>query len=77
MKELLDRIESCNYECEAGPLTGNVDWIELRRHYSLLCDFADAMRQKGVYPCETTVPESRHRLMNIYTYDHLDQPDAE
>lgn len=30
MKELLDRIESCNYECEAGPLTGNVDWLELR-----------------------------------------------
>lgn len=28
--EILKQIESCKFECEAGPLENNMDWIELK-----------------------------------------------
>lgn len=31
LSELLDQLESCGYRCEAGGLSLNIAWIELRR----------------------------------------------
>lgn len=31
LKEIVEQLESCNYECEAGPLENNVAFIELKK----------------------------------------------
>lgn len=31
LKEIIEQLESCNYECEGGPLVNNEAWIELKR----------------------------------------------
>ena len=30
----IKRIEDCKFECQAGPLTNNQDWIDLKRFVS-------------------------------------------
>jgi len=30
LNEIIQQLEACHYECEAGPLENNVAWIELR-----------------------------------------------
>lgn len=31
LKQIVEQLESCNFECEAGPLENNVAFIELKR----------------------------------------------
>lgn len=31
LSEIVDQLESCGYTCEAGPLSHNVAFIELKR----------------------------------------------
>lgn len=31
LQEIIEQLESCHYECEAGPLENNVAWIELKQ----------------------------------------------
>lgn len=30
LKEIVEQLESCGYECEAGPLSNNTAFIELK-----------------------------------------------
>ncbi|KKM05691.1 hypothetical protein LCGC14_1751490 [marine sediment metagenome] len=38
MENLIDQIESCDYECQAGPLTLNVDWQKLKEVAAIHAD---------------------------------------
>lgn len=36
LNEIIEQLESCNYECEAGSLENNIAWIELKERKEFL-----------------------------------------
>ena len=46
MSDLIERIESCGFECEAGPLTMSRDWHTLRARVAELEAERDATRSQ-------------------------------
>jgi hypothetical protein len=44
LAEIIEQLESCNYECEAGPLENNVAWQELKK-VAYLYDLPDEMTE--------------------------------
>src|SRR6185295_11412451 len=48
-----DRLEATGLECEAGPLTLCSDWVEFRRCFEHLADYALAAAQAPAVPAES------------------------
>jgi hypothetical protein len=44
LAEIIEQLEACGYECEAGPLENNVVWQELKK-VAYLYDLPDEMTE--------------------------------
>ncbi len=47
-RDLIQKIEECNFECEAGPLVCSLDWLRLRDDYRRLQNIVDAIARAGI-----------------------------
>lgn len=57
MEELIKNIEECEYECLAGNLEQNINWIELKEKASKIDEIIWSWRHGNFASCEEVIKE--------------------
>ena len=57
LEELIKNIEECEYECLAGNLKQNINWIELKEKASKIDEIIWSWRHGNFASCEEVIKE--------------------
>lgn len=68
LKELIQELEKCNYECDAGSLLNNFKWIELREKVFKINEIIWSLRHGNFVNSDEAIKE----IDNLFTYKDFD-----
>ncbi|MBY6838708.1 hypothetical protein [Clostridium botulinum] len=68
LKELIQEVEKCNYECDVGNLLNNVKWIELRDKVFKINEIIWSLRHGNFDNSDEAISE----IDNLFTYKDFD-----